>query len=219
MGSRAFLDAATDLDDLVRRALDAARAEVVAERDGLLARLCRVEAERDRWRRKAERLEVQNDDLKAALEEARRAAKRQAAPFARRKRKKHPKSPGRPEGHPAANRPLPDRVDEEVHVPLEACPFCHGGVEQVRDLEPQVVIDVSAPPDAHKQVRRFYNQSGFCPRCRRWVQSRDPDQCSTARGAAGVQIGPQLVSLAVDLHYRVGVTFRKVSACSRFSSA
>jgi transposase len=151
-----------------------------------------VEAERNRWRRKAERLEVQNDELKAALEEARRAAKRQAAPFARRKRKKHPKSPGRPEGHPAANRPLPDRVDEEVHVPLEACPFCHGGVEQVRDLKPQVVIDVSAPPDAHKQVRRFYNQSGFCPRCRRWVQSRDPDQCSTARGAAGVQIGPQL---------------------------
>jgi hypothetical protein len=208
---RAVLDSATDVDELVRRALDAARAEVVAERDSLLARLTRVEAERDRWRRRVERLEAQNEELRAALEEARRAAKRQAAPFARRKRKKHPKSPGRPDGHPAANRPLPDRVDEEVYVPLDACPYCHGSVAKVHDLKPQVVVDVSPPPDARQRVRRFHNQSGYCPRCRRQVQSRDADQCSTARGAAGVQIGPQLVSLAVDLHYRLGIGFRKVS--------
>jgi hypothetical protein len=208
---RALLDSATDLDEVVRRALDAARAGLVTERNNLLVRLGRVEAERDRWRCRAERLETQNEQLKAALEEARRAAKRQAAPFARRKRKKHPKSPGRPEGHAAANRPVPERIDEEVLVPLDACPICHGCVERVHDLEPQIVIDVSPPPDARKRVRRFHNQSGFCPRCRRQVQSRDADQCSTARGAAGVQIGPQLVSLAVDLHYRLGVTFRKVS--------
>lgn len=208
---RALLKSPTDIDEMVRVAFDVARAELLSERNDLLVRLGRVEAERDRWRRRAERLETQNDELKAALEEARRAAKRQAAPFARRKRKQHPKSPGRPAGHPAASRPLPEHVDEEVHVPLATCPICHGEVEEVHDLQPQVVVDVSPPPDVRKRVRRFHNQSGFCRRCRQWVHSRDPDQCSTARGAAGVQIGPQLVSLAVDLHYRIGVTFRKVS--------
>jgi hypothetical protein len=205
------LDPKPSLEDMVRAALDAARAEVVAERDDLMARLKRVQVDCDRWRQRAERLEEQNDQLKTALEEARRAAKRQAAPFARRKRKKHPKSPGRHKGHPAANRPVPEHVDDDIHVPLNACPICHGEVEKVSDLKPQVVIDVSPPPDARRRTTRFHNQSGFCPHCRRWVQSRSPEQSSTARGAAGVQIGPQLVSLAVDLHYRVGVTFRKVS--------
>jgi hypothetical protein len=205
------LDSATELDEVVRVAFDTVRADALGERNELLVRLGRAEAERDRWRRRAERLETQNDQLKAALEEARRAAKRQAAPFARRKRKKHPKSPGRPVGHAAANCPVPERIDEDVYVPLTACPICRGAVTNVHDLEPQIVIDVSPPPDARKRVRRFHNQSGDCAQCHKRVQSRDADQCSNARGAAGVQIGPQLISLATDLHYRIGVTFRKVS--------
>jgi hypothetical protein len=207
----ALLDSAMDLDEVVRVALDIARADLVVERNELLVRLGKAEAERDRWRRRAERLEAQNDQLKAALEEARRAAKRQAAPFARRKRKKDPKAPGRAKGHPSAHCAVPERIDEEVYVSLTACPICRGAVTDVYDLEPQVVIDVLPPPDARKLVRRFHNQSGNCPQCRKRVQSRDADQCSNARGAAGVQIGPQLVSLATDLHYRIGVTFRKVS--------
>jgi hypothetical protein len=211
MAPGALLDSARNLDEIVRFGFDAVRAELVAERNELLVRLGRVEAERDRWRRRAERLEAQNAELKGALEEARRAAKRQAAPFARRKRKEHPKSPGRAAGNPAANRPVPEQIDEDVFVPLAACPVCRGGVTHVRDLDPQIVIDVSPPPDVRKRVRRFHNQSGYCAQCRKRVASRDADQSSNARGASGVQIGPQLISLATDLHYRIGVTFRKIS--------
>jgi hypothetical protein len=200
-----------DIGAMLRSAIERALAEAVAERNDLAVRLQTVEAQRDRWRRRAESLEAQNDRLKAELEEARRAAKRQAAPFGRAKRKKNPKRPGRPKGHEAATRPVPDHVDGDVVVPLERCPKCRGPVDDIRDLEPQIVIDIEPPPNPQQRVLRFHNQSGWCPRCQRRVQSRDADQCSTARGAAGVQIGPRLVSLAVDLHYRVGITFRKIS--------
>jgi hypothetical protein len=198
-------------EDGIEGVIREAFAPIIRERDDLCRRLTAAEAERDRWRRRAERLEGQLDALKLELEEARRAAKRQAAPFGRRKRKKDPKPPGRRAGHPAATRPVPEQVDEEVCVPLTCCPRCHGPVQDVRDLAPQVVIDVEPPPDVRRRVRRFHNQSGYCVRCRRQVQSRDAGQCSNARGSAGVQIGPNLQSLGVDLHYRVGVTFRKVS--------
>ncbi|MGH8432245.1 MAG: IS66 family transposase, partial [Solimonas sp.] len=89
---------------------------------------------------------------------------------------------------------------------------CAGDVADVRDLQPIVVIDVGAPPrPGGARVRRYHCQSGWCPHCRRRVQSRHPDQPSTARGAAAVHIGPRMQSLAADLHSRVGVTFRKVS--------
>jgi transposase len=198
-----------------------------AERDALVSQLARsevalgevrrrlgkAEAERDRALRRCERQAKQIAALKAELEEARRASKRQAAPFARRRRKKHPKRPGRRAGHAASHRAMPDQIDEEVFVPLDRCPCCGGEVEEVEDLEPQVVVD--PPPDFKLRVRRFHNQSGKCKGCRRRVQSRHPDQSSVARGAAGVQIGPRFQALALHLHYQVGVPFRKVSGIFR----
>lgn len=176
-----------------------------------LARLRATERDCDQWRRRAEALKAENDRLKAELEEAHRAAKRQAAPFARRRRKKNPKRPGRPKGHSAASRPVPEVVDEHIFVPLEQCPRCHGPIEDLRSLAPQYVVDITPPPDPRHRVLCYHNQSGYCRRCRRRVESRHPEQISGARGAAGVQLGSNLISLATELHYRIGVTFAKVS--------
>ena len=168
-------------------------------------------AERERLRKQLQALKSQIDHLKAELEEAQRAAKRQASPFRRRKRVENPKRPGRKQGHAPAHRPVPDHIDEDVNVPLGCCPTCAGAVEDIRDLDPVVVIDVAAPPNpGGARARRFHCQSGYCPRCRRRVQSRHADQPSTARGAAAVHIGPRMQALAADLHSRVGVTFRKI---------
>lgn len=180
-----------------------------AERDEWAARAQVAEAARARLERRVEALTAEIDRLKAELEEARRAAKRQAAPFARRRRAERPRKPGRKRGHPPANRPAPDQVDEELDVPLTACPGCGGPVEDVIDLAPQTVVD--PPPEFRLHVRRFHTQSGWCRRCRRRVRSRHAEQTSTAVGAAGVQIGPRTLALAVDLKHRVGVTFRKVT--------
>lgn len=196
---------------MVREALAPVLARLRAaeiERDHLVARLRTVERERDQWHRRADALKAQTDTLKGELEEARRAAKRQAAPFARRCRKKHPQRPGRKPGHAAARRPAPPHIDAEVFVPLQDCPDCGGAVEDVHDLAPQVVIEL--PPDIKLQAVCYHGQSGYCPCCGKRVRSRHPDQCNTATGAAGVQLGPRLLALAVDLHHRVGVTTRKV---------
>ena len=182
---------------------------LLEERDVLAKHLRRSEAEREELQAQVARLKLEVDRLKARLEEAEREGKRQAAPFARRKRKKDRNKPGRRPGHPAARRPPPAQADDEVEVPLESCPFCGGPVEDVQDLEPQVVVDI--PAEIKPKVTRYHNQSGWCPHCKRRVHSRHRDQHSDARGAAGVQVGPRALSAAVDIKHRVGVTHRQVT--------
>jgi transposase len=201
--------AATERDRL-RREIASLRRQLRAERTA--RKKATAAAERARRRGDIAALQREIDRLKGLLEEARREAKRQASPFRRRKRVENPKPPGRKKGHAPAHRPVPDHIDEEAYVPLGACPDCAGAVEDVRDLEPIIVIDVGAPPapgGAH--VRRLHCQSGYCPRCRRRVQSRHPEQPSTVRGATAVHIGPRMQGLAADLHSRVGVTWRKIT--------
>jgi transposase len=189
--------------------LQAFLSTLIEERDELAQRLRRTEVERDQLREQVTQLKQEVDRLKARLEEAEREGKRQAAPFARRKRKKERKKPGRKRGHAAANRPAPQQVDQDVDVPLDRCPHCGGPLEDVEDLQAQVVVDI--PEELKPKVTRYHNQSGWCRRCKRRVRSRHPDQHSDARGAAGVQVGPRALSAGVDIKHRVGVTYRQVT--------
>jgi transposase len=156
-------------------------------------------------------LERQVAELKAQLEQAQRAGRRQAAPFRRRKREDNPKKPGRKPGHPPANRPVPDHVDAEIDVPLGACPDCGGEVDE-HGTDEQYLVEV---PEVKPRVTKFVNHYGCCKRCGRGVHSRHPDQTSTATGAAGVQVGPRALAIAVDLKERVGVPYRKVTQMLR----
>ena len=89
-----------------------------------------------RLEREIEVLKKENERLRHLLEEALRAAKRQAAPFSRQKPKAQPQKPGRTTGKQYGRRyrrPLPDTVDEVVEVPLPAhCPRCGGGWKSAR---------------------------------------------------------------------------------------
>ncbi len=146
--------------------------------------------------------------LKAKLEEKQRASKRQAVPFARNKRKSDPKRPGRKKGHKPAHRPRPDHVDHPVDMPLEYCPCCGcWDISARKKLPPHLVVDL--PEDIRPQVWGYHNESGWCPICKRRVQSRHPDQHSTARGAAGLTIGPRILAAGVDIKHRIGVTYKK----------
>ena len=183
---------------------------VVAERDRLRRGLRQTEAERDRLKEQVQRLKQEVARLKAKLEEAERAGKRQDAPFARRHRKDNPRRPGRKKGHRADHRPRPDHVDHKVDVPLEYCPLCGcWDLKARKKLAPQVVIDY--PKEVKPEVWQYHNESGWCPMCKRWVQSRHPDQHSSARGAAGVQVGPRILAAGVDLKHRIGVPYKKAA--------
>lgn len=149
--------------------------------------------------------------LKAALEQleaARRAGKRQAAPFSKGPPKDSPKPPGRKVGHPPAHREKPQQVDRTLDVKLShaACLRCGG---ELVDQTIQVQYQVEIPP-VKPIVTQFNVESARCASCGERFQARHPEQTSDALGAAAVQIGPRALGLAAELKHGLGVPYRKV---------
>lgn len=162
-------------------------------------------------RARNERLLVETARLRAQLEQARRAGKRQAAPFSKGEPKKDPARPGRKRGEQygtKAHRAVPDRVDEEILVGLpDACPCCRGELEFEDEVD-QYQQDIRW---IGGHVRHFRVSRGRCRRCGRRAQGRHPDQTSDAIGAAGSQIGPRTVAIAAQLNKELGIAMSKVA--------
>lgn len=198
----------------------------------LVSELRRTREERDEARRRNEQLESQRQQLKREiqqleeekrrleeelkkvrndLEAAQRAARRQAAPFSRGQPKSHPKRPGRKSGlaHGAHHsRPIPDHVDEEVHLAAPAqCPDC-GGPLTVERVESQYQEEIVR----RTWVRRFHIPICRCAQCAKRVQGRHPLQTSDALGAAAVQVGPEAVTLGVLMNKSLGLPHADAAA-------
>jgi transposase len=169
-----------------------------------------------RLRQQNRALKQQIARLRDSLAEARRASKRQAAPFSKGPPKAHPKRPGRKPGKTygrKARRPVPDHVDETYDAPLgPCCPHC--GSEDVEQLR---VVDQYEQeiPQVRPRCRRFRIGVGRCRRCRRRFQGRHPLQTSDAIGAANVHLGPRAKALIADLSKHVGMSFGKLSRILR----
>ena len=175
----------------------------------------RLEHERDRLERERDRLRRENDRLKRELDLARRAGKRQAAPFSKGPPTAAPRRRGRRRGARHGrhgHRPPPARVDEVIPVPVPtACPHCTGPVTPTR-VAAQYQEEL---PVVHPIVRRFAVGIGCCTVCGRRVQGRHPLQTSDALGAAAVQLGPQAVALMVVLNKQLGLSHGKVTQLLR----
>ena len=185
------------------------------ENERLQGELDRLREDCDRLQRERDRLERERDELEKELETARRAAKRQAAPFSKGAPTPTPRRPGRKAGRaygPRAWRAVPAHVDEVVEVrPPSACPQCGGDVgrETVR-----VQYQTDLPP-VRPHVTAFHVHIGRCRRCGRRVPGRDARQTSTATGAAASQVGPRALAWAAWLHTGLGVPFAKVATILR----
>ncbi len=158
----------------------------------------------DSLRKQNERLIVENERLRKELEEALRRLKRQAAPFSRGKRKEKPKRPGRKGGleyGKQATRPIPDHIDEQIAVPLPKRCECGG-----RAIYDETLFQYQEDIVRKTIVRRFDVEIGHCSCCSRRVQGRHELQTSDALGAAGVQIGPEALSLAAHLRKEMGLS-------------
>jgi transposase len=151
---------------------------------------------------------AENERLRKLLEEALRSLKRQAAPFSKGKPKKNPKRPGRKAGEDYGNRAfraVPDRVDEEIPVPLPK--KCDCGGRMVHDeTQPQFQEDIVR----QTIVRRFDVEIGHCAGCGKRAQGRHPLQTSDALGAANVQLGPEALSLAAHLNKQMGISHERI---------
>jgi len=151
----------------------------------------------------------ENKALQEEIAELKRAGKRQATPFARRKRKKKRQRPGRKAGKGEFNhreKPSEEEVDESKEAELPCCPQCGGEVEDVKEHEH---FEVDIPP-VKAVVRRYVTHSGYCAGCGERVRSRHPEQISSATGAAGVVIGPRAKGFAADMKHRLGLSYGKV---------
>ena len=146
--------------------------------------------------------------LRALLDARERARQRQAAPFARDGLLKEPKKPGRKPGGQRVRRKPPDRIDRTFEAKLPCCPDC-GCAVPTETVHQQYQIDI---PPVTPIVTQFNVHVGHCPDCGQRVQGRHPEQTSDALGAAGVQIGPALLTMAAELKHRLGVTYRKIAA-------
>jgi transposase len=148
--------------------------------------------------------------LKKQLEEAQRAAKRQAAPFSRGTRKLHPKPPGRKSGWAYGQhrrKAIPQQVDEVITVPPPSHCEC-GGELEVERIESQYQQEIQRKTFC----RRFDITICRCCQCGKRVQGRDPRQTSDALGAAAVQLGPDALALAVKMNKQLGMPHADVAA-------
>jgi transposase len=168
----------------------------------------------ERLQRRVAELEAQVARLTALVEQLQRAAKRQAAPFAKKPPKANPQPPGRKPGADygtPAQRPAPppEQIDEVHEAPLpDACPDCDGPVDETHTAQ-QYQVEIPRRP----LVRQFTVHVGQCRNCHRRVQGRHPLQTSDALGAAASQLGPQTQAALALLNKELGLSHGKVVRC------
>ncbi len=168
----------------------------------------------DQQEQQIERLRKENEELRRQLDEALRAAKRQAAPFRRQHPKQNPQKPGRKAGAGYGQahcrpKPKPEQIHESLEAPLPPqCPHCGGSVKLERVAQQ---YQTELPPVAVLQ-REFRVQIGHCRQCGQRVQGRHPEQTSDALGAAGVTLGSRAIALAAYLDISLGLSHDKQKA-------
>jgi transposase len=174
----------------------------------------RLRADNEALRQQLAALQAKFDEALRLLEEARRASKRQAAPFRKGPPKPDPKAPGRKSGeahgqHGHRPPPPPDQVQQTFDAPLPAaCPCC-GGPVQEHGVARQYQTEIPRRPI----IRQFHVHLGSCQRCGQAVQGRHPLQTSDALGAAASQLGPDAQAAVVQLNKEAGLSHGKISAC------
>ena len=199
------LESQARIEELTKRIESLRRENERLQRDNQ-----RIEKENQRIEKEKNRLREERDRLKQELDLARRASKRQAAPFSKGEPKADPKRAGRKKGKAygkKAHRPVPETVDEEVEVagpPTSPC--CDSTIDNVH-IEDQYQAEIVRKT----HVTRFRIHVGNCHKCGKRVQGRDPKQTSDAVGAAASQIGPEALSLAAMLNKQLGIPLGKTT--------
>lgn len=123
------------------------------------------------------------------------------------------KKPGRKKGHPAALRPVPSKIDvhQDVPVPIdgfgkECCPRCRAQLSEVKHHE-RIVEDV-IPQQVITTC--FHTTSGWCPCCRKHVESRGEDQPPAADLPHG-QLGLHTLTTAAVMRVCYRLPLRQIA--------
>lgn len=123
------------------------------------------------------------------------------------------RKPGRPKGHPAALRARPRKIDvrQEVALPVDGhgetcCPQCHTQLSEVKhhrriveDIVPSSVVTTC-----------YQTHSGYCPSCRKRVESRAVDQ-PPAADLPHAQLGLNALATAAVMRIRYRLPLRQIA--------
>ena len=120
--------------------------------------------------------------------------------------------PGRKVGHTAALRAMPNHIDEHIDVPVPrdavgaaCCPKCSVPLAEV-ETHDRIVEDIIP---SKVVTRCFHTTSGYCPNCRKRIESRAPEQPPAAdipHGQIGINALATVALLRIQcrLPYRMG---------------
>ena len=130
--------------------------------------------------------------------------------------------PGRKAGHAAALRPPPGKVDRVVDVPLRRgrrtrrplCPRCRTPLRRGTLKRHRRVVEDLVP--ARVEVTCYHTASGYCPHCRRRVESRHPGQ-PPAADLPHARLGANALAEAAALRVENRLPMRQVCSVLRRS--
>ena len=123
------------------------------------------------------------------------------------------RKPGRPTGHEAALRPQPRKIDvhQDVSLPIDrqrraCCPRCRTQLNEVKQHR-RIVEDIVPS----KVVTTCYHtQSGYCPSCRKRVESRAEDQ-PPAADLPHAQLGLDALATAAMMRVCYRLPLRQIT--------
>ena len=126
-------------------------------------------------------------------------------------RKRRP--PGRQPGHPAALRPPPAKIDVQLEMPLpvdgrgkRCCPHCRTQLSEVKHHR-RIVEDIIPS----KVVTTCYRtHSGYCPSCRRRIESRAEDH-PPAANLPHAQLGLNALATAAVMRVCYRMPLRQIT--------
>jgi transposase len=170
-------------------------------------RIERLEQQRDKLSAQNKIYKQKLADLTAELKAKPAAAKRPPA-FVKPNtdQNKTPKKPGRKKGHAVALRPMPEKIDihETVPVPVDTfgkccCPECRTQLNDV--LQHERVVEELVP--AKVVVTCYHTTSGWCPNCRKHMETRAENQPPAPPGVDLPQSQLGLNAIATAMMMRV----------------
>jgi uncharacterized protein YdcH (DUF465 family) len=183
----------------------------------------RLKRELDRRQARYENLLKKFEQLQDAIQEA--SAQREAAKDSRKTAlpawvkpnvKEASKPPGRKDGHPAAHREKPAKIDEHIPVPVSrdawgkaCCPKCRAQLSEVQ--KHRRIVEDLVP--SQKLVRCYHTVSGYCAGCRRVVESRASEQPPAPPGVElpQSQLGLGALVTAALLRVQYRLPFRQIT--------
>jgi len=123
------------------------------------------------------------------------------------------KKPGRKKGHPAALRPMPDKIDihEQVNVPIDnfgkpCCPECKSQLSDVQHHER--IVEDTIPSQVITTC--YHTTSGWCPHCRKSVESKAENQ-PPAADLPHAQLGLNALSTAMVMRVCYRLPLRQIT--------